>query len=394
MSANKKLLVLGGGHADIPLIQAGKRLGFYVITSGNKANDLGHAYSDEYISVDFSDKQAVLALAKAQNISAICASCNDFSALSSAYVAEQMGLPGHDSLATSETIHHKDAYRAFAITNNIATPDAVSITNLNFNNSEIAHLNFPLIVKPVDLTGGKGITRVANEDELREAIAKAFAISKQKRVVVEEFLEGTRHGFTALLIDKKVVFHFSDNEHYFTNPYMVSAASTPGALSQEAIAELIKQSEKIAQLLKLVDGIFHVQFIMHNNYPTIIEICRRSPGDLYIRFVEIATGVPYPELILRQAVGMQLPELENKPAEGYFLRHCVMSANTGIVKDIIYDESIKPSIVEQMMWWKKGDVVQDVMTAKFGIVFMRFNNMQDMLYKAEHMQQLIKVELA
>ncbi|MDM8518366.1 hypothetical protein QUF76_19395, partial [Desulfobacterales bacterium HSG16] len=80
----KKMLIAGGGYADIPLIQAGQKLGFHVITSGNRIDDMGHQYADEHYLEDFSDKEAIYAIAKKLEADALCACCNDFSALSCA----------------------------------------------------------------------------------------------------------------------------------------------------------------------------------------------------------------------------------------------------------------------------------------------------------------------
>ena len=66
----KKLLLVGGGHSDIPLIRSAKRLGYRVITSGNRSKDLGHSESDAYIPCDFSDPQEVLELARSLEIDA------------------------------------------------------------------------------------------------------------------------------------------------------------------------------------------------------------------------------------------------------------------------------------------------------------------------------------
>ncbi|NIV10430.1 MAG: phosphoribosylglycinamide synthetase, partial [Aliifodinibius sp.] len=75
------------------------------------------------------------------------------------------------------------------------------------------------------------------------------------------------------------------------NPYLVSAASTPGIVPENAVKDLCRQSEKIAALLSLGTGIFHIQFILKENKPYVIEICRRAPGDLYVSLVKHATGV-------------------------------------------------------------------------------------------------------
>lgn len=391
MNIKRKLLLAGGSYADIPLIKAAKKLGFYVISSGNRADDLGHKEADHYSSADFSDPEAILKIAKQYEIDIICSSCNDFSAISAGYVAEQLGLPGHDSFETCKLLHHKDSYRSFAMANNIPTPMAESFSDPAAALNSINKLSFPVIIKPVDLTGGKGITRIDHLSDAKPAIERAFAISKCKRIVIEEFITGTRHGFSAFVRKGKVVFYFSDNEHYYLNPYMVSAASTPSIVPQNAINDLIKQSEEIVSLLSLKDGIFHVQYILHNNSPIIIEICRRAPGDLYIKFVEYATNVDYATWIVKAAAGMGIDELEFVQPKGFFTRHCVMGSQNGRVGDVIFDKSITNNIIDQFMWWKPGYEITDCMISKLGIVFLKFDSFEEMMGKTIAMNDLIHI---
>ncbi|RKZ53866.1 MAG: phosphoribosylglycinamide synthetase [Candidatus Parabeggiatoa sp. nov. 3] len=390
---HKKMLIVGGGYADIPLILSAKKLGYHVITTGNRPNELGHLYSDEYHQADFSEIKAMLTLSEQLKISAICACCNDFSALSSAYVAEKLGLPGHDSYEIAKIIHHKDLYRQFALENAISSPIAMGFANIKEALNRIESLSFPLIIKPVDLTGGKGISIINYIAQAKPALEKAFSASPAKRIVVEEFISGSRHGFSAFLHNGHIIFFFSDNEHYFKNPYLVSAASTPSIVSSTIEKKLCLESDKIASLLSLKTGIFHVQYILRKGKPVIIEICRRAPGDLYIKLVEHATGVLYPDWIVKASAGLDCNGLSHVEPKGFFTRHCVMSAKHGRIKNIIYDSFIKKNIIDQFMWWKKGDYVSDVMTSKFGIVFLQFDSMEEMLTKTERMQELIYVEV-
>ena len=333
----KKLLLIGGGYADIPLILAAKRLGFYVLTSGNKPNEFGHRYSDDYQNADFSNPDAVLDVAQKNNIQAVCACCNDFSALSAAYVADKMNLPGHDPFHVAMTLHHKDKYREFASQNDILTPKAQGFVNQRDALEVAAEWTYPALIKPVDLTGGKGISMVQDASAARQAISKAFSISKAKRVIMEEFIQGSRHGFSTFLREGKVVFFFSDNEHYYKNPYLVSAASVPSTTPNSAEKKLCSTSEKIAGLLGLVDGIFHIQYILSDGEPIIIEICRRPPGDLYIKLVELATGVDYPSWLVKAEAGLDCSGLCHVSPMACMTRHCVMSAGNGIIKDVKFD---------------------------------------------------------
>ncbi len=364
-----------------------------MITSGNRPDELGHLYSDEYQPADFSDHEAMLELAKRLEIDAICACCNDFSALSCAYVAERMGLLGHDSYKISKLIHHKDQYRNFALTHGIPTPKAIGVQDANEVLHDARSLKFPVIIKPVDRTGGKGVSVIHTMDQAKLALEKALQASRSKRAVVEEFVAGSRHGFSVFLREGRAVFFFSDDEHYYLNPFLVSAASVPGNVSAAVERKLCEVAEKIAFVLSLVTGIFHIQYILQGEEPIIIEICRRAPGDLYIQLVEHATGVLYSTWIVKASSGLDCSGLSHVKPTGFFTRHCVMSDRPGRVKNVIFDACIERNVIDQLMWWKAGDSVVDVMTSKFGIVFLKFDSKEEMLDKTERMQELIHVEV-
>ena len=396
MSFKKKMLLLGGGHAEIPLIQAAQSLGWYVITTGNAREGLGHPYADKNVFADFSDKDAMLELAKSEGVQAVCSGCNDFALLSTVYVCEKLGLPGHDSYATSLEIHHKDKYRALATRLGIPTPRALDVRNAAEVEAAIAQLTFPIIVKPVDLTGGKGIHRAANADEARIAYKDACSRTRQDHIVVEEFVQGTNHGFSAMLVKGKVAFAFSDNEQYYINKYMVSGANSPSTSSDKTLAMLREYSERIAQELHLVDGILHIQYIERaDGTPVIIEICRRPPGDLYIKFVKYATGIDYPKFIVLAETGEDISSIADVPTQGFWLRHCIMAGpeieNGSTVRDVTFAPEIQGNIVEKFLWCKPGEVVADKLTYKAGIVFFKFNTLAEMQDKTARMTELAKI---
>ena len=399
MSFKKKMLLLGGGHAEIPLIQAAQSLGWYVITTGNAREGLGHPYADKNVFADFSDKDAMLELAKCEGVQAVCSGCNDFALLSTVYVCEKLGFPGHDSYATSLEIHHKDKYRALATRLGIPTPRALVVRSTADFETAIAQLTFPIIVKPVDLTGGKGIHRAANADEARVAYKDACRRTRQDHIVVEEFVQGSNHGFSAMLVKGKVAFAFSDNEQYYINKYMVSGANSPSTSSDKTLAMLREYSERIAQELHLVDGILHIQYIERaDGTPVIIEICRRPPGDLYIKFVKYATGIDYPKFIVLAETGEDISSIADVPTQGFWLRHCIMAdcqagenSCSGTVRDVTFAPEIQGNTVEKFLWYKPGEVITDKLTYKAGIVFFKFDTLAEMQDKTARMTELAKI---
>jgi biotin carboxylase len=387
----KKLLIAGGSHAEIPLINAARNLGYHVTTSGNRVDDLGHRISDAYEPCDYSDPESVLDTAKRIGAHALCASSNDFSALSCSFAAKELGLAGHDDPDIAKLIHHKDRWRSFAQAHGIPSPKAVGCSNTEEVSAAIYQLTFPIIVKPVDLTGGKGVQRADSYDEAISAANSAFALSRAKKVVLEEFIDGTKHGFTCILRDSRIVFYFSDDEVYHLSQYLVSAAFSPTSSSQASIDSLIRYSEYIACSLKLTDGVFHVQFIERaDGTPIIIEICRRSPGDLYVDLVRHATGAPYAEWIVRASIGDDLKDVSFMPPTRCVTRHCLMTDRRGVFSGFDFDSSVESRIIDSLIWGRAGDIVTDPFTHKFGIVFIEYDSLISMRAEAPLLQNLLR----
>ena len=122
----KKVLFANGSYNEIPLIKSAKKLGYYVITSGNDSKGEGHQYADEYIACDYSNKEALLKIAEDNHVDAICSCGNDFAAISAAYVAEKMNLPGHDSYENSRFFHEKNKFKELCKALNLPTSKSFS----------------------------------------------------------------------------------------------------------------------------------------------------------------------------------------------------------------------------------------------------------------------------
>ena len=343
------LLILNGGHSEIPLIQAGKKLGFYVVTTGNDPEMIGHAYADEYYPADYSDLEAILKLAKKLNISAICSSANDFGIITASYVAEKLNLPGHDSFNTTYELHHKDTFRKITKKYGVHSPVAQDFSSVESANNASDSFEYPVIVKPVDLTSGKGISRADNAGELRLAVKKAFGMTRCGSIVVEPFLTGTLHSFSTFIVNHKIVAYFSDNEYTYKNPYLISSSAGPAANIKNSLKILVEDMEKLARELKLVDGVFHAQYILSGGKPYIIETTRRCSGDFYSVPVEYALEIPWSEMIVRAECGLPFEEkmYQMHEPQRFGGRHCIMGERNGIVRDIIFSDEIKETSIRK-----------------------------------------------
>jgi biotin carboxylase len=372
------LLILGGSHAEIPLINAGKKLGFEVITTGNKASDIGHSFSDLYVPGDFSNVAEMVKLAQERQITAVCSGCNDFAAISAASIAEALGLPGHDSVGMTIAIHHKNSFYELASKAAVPVPRSTEVTTI-FEARELAEkFGWPFIVKPTDLTGGKGISLVHNFPELDSAWEAATSMSRRGSFVVQQFIVGSNHAVSVLIINGKIDFAFFDNEHYYINKYLVGAASFPTSLSEDIQSRVYSSVGLLVTQLNLSDGILHLQFMVNEQGEHFfIDVCRRPPGDLYIRFVELSTNVPYPELVVRLSAGIEAI-VPDRGLTGKFVgRLCLMPTKIG--RFVKVKEVPGPGrVIERTPLMLPGAEISNLGVQKVEILQLEFNSAKEM----------------
>ena len=388
----KKVLITVGGYSEIPLIKALHSMGYYVISVGNNEESLGHQYSDKYIKGDFSDKELIFNIAKDEQVDGIVSGCNDFATLSSAYAAEKLGLPGHDTYENAQIIHHKDKFMKLAHEVGISVP--VTYDCYSFDDCKMAadKLGFPVILKPIDLTGGKGVKVCNSIEELENAYNDALSRTRQDSVVVEEYVVGENHGAAMLVKNNKVVFCFVDNEEYYINKYMVSGTCYPSTVTEEAKAKLINDVEAIFKAKNLADGVFHTQFIINKQgVPVIIDPCRRAAGMLYCYLVQYSTEVDYAKELVKASIGLELQdcyELKN-----HNIAHlCVMTDSNGIYKGIKVDDELKKYVFDSMVFAKENEVIDDYLTYKAGILFFECEEKEKMYDLFNRFHSLAKIK--
>lgn len=394
MCVMKKILIPNGSFHDIPLIKTAKRLGYYVITSGAAPEGVGHKYADKYVYGDFSDKEKMLEIAENEQIDAICSNCNDFGYLSACYVAEKLGLGGHESYADAVTLHHKDAFKRFAAQTDLSTPRAESFDDtaaaLDWCKGQV----FPLIVKPTDLGAGQGIQRVDTITEAEEAIQDALTKSKASRIVIEPFVEGTAHSFNAFIVGGKVAGYYSDNEYMLYTPYRVSTSAGPADGIEQALPTLIHDTELVAEKLHLPDGLVHSQYIRDaDGHPHILEITRRMSGDWYPYPEMEATGIDWMTYIVKAQCGMDCSDFpREKKQHGYTGRHCLNAPHTGRIKHFEIDQRLAPYVYDSIIWGGEGFEVRRQDKEYPGILFLKFPDRATQMETLKHIKEYVRFE--
>ena len=190
----KKILIPGGNPSELQLINAAHRLGLYVITSGNNKTAPAHQFADKYVCADFSDKEALLKVAEENRIDYICSNSNDIALISTTYVCDKLNLPGHDSYETTLRLHHKDSFKELAKQLSLHVPEGESFSDRNDAIQYAESLKYKVIIKPVDLVGGNGVSTAETHEEKRaESPLLPFVVltySRRKPVGAEEHQDG------------------------------------------------------------------------------------------------------------------------------------------------------------------------------------------------------------
>ncbi len=376
---SKKALLLCASHNDLGLIRALRKMGYYILVTGNRRGLIGEKFCDEYISADYSDKELILKIADANDIDAICPCCNDFGVYTAAYVAEKLGLPGHDPYETVLTLHNKDRFKEFAKEYGILTPLAYSFNEPGKAIKQIQNIEYPIIIKPIDASAGNGISKADDIDSAVKAIENAFEVSRKKRIVIEPYIEGTQHGFCTYLLNKKVVACSTNNEYSIMNKYRVEIDTYPAVGYHDVYDFLVKQIEKIADVLNLKDGIFHLQYIVNKGKPFIIEVMRRVLGNMYSVPANMLNGFDWDYWEARARCGHDCSSFpKNTEQEGFFAYKTILGNRNGTIKNINIPKKYDKYIFDKCILGEPGYVIEKYQSDPIGFLFMMFSSNEEM----------------
>lgn len=395
----KKIMLLGGIHYLLPVINAAHEQGYYVITADYLPDNVAHKYSDEFVNVSIVDKEAVLKEAIAHNIDGIISFGVDPGVVSAAYVQEKMGLPSMGPYESVKILQNKDLFRAFLKEHGFNVPRSKGYSNKADAMSDTAWLKFPMIVKPTDSAGSKGVTRVDRIEDYEAAVDFAFEKSIQGHIIVEDFLEkvGCSSDTDSILIDGEFKF-MSFNAQRFdanaANPYTPAAYSWPSTF-QEHELYLRSELQRLMTLLNMKTSVFNIETrIATDGKPYIMEATPRGGGNRLCEVLRYATGVDMITAQVRAAVGDELLEpVKQRPYNGHWAEIIVHAEKNGTFERIEIDKTLPANIIEKDMWVKEGDVVRSFMGANdaIGTLVLRFNSVEELEKAITNQKQWLKV---
>lgn len=393
-------MLLGGIRYLLPVIKAAHEQGYYVITADYLPDNIAHKYSDEYVNVSIIDKEAVLKAAQEKQIDGIMSFGVDPGVVSASYVQNQMGLPSFGPFESVKILQNKDKFRAFLSKNGFNVPLAKGFGSIEEAMEEIFWFPWPVIVKPTDSAGSKGVTRVDKPNQLRPALEYAMEHSISNHIIVEEFLEkqGCSSDTDSMSIDGKLVFtsfcaqRFDANA---SNPYTPAAYSWPSTFTKEQEQYLTAEIQRLITLLDLKTSVYNIETrIGTNGKPYIMELTPRGGGNRLCEMLRYATGVDMITAITRATVGDPLLEpVQQKPYNGHWAEIILHADKNGTFERLEIDESLQAEVVERDLWVTTGEHVDafDGANNAIGTLVLKFSSSESLEHAITHQHEWLKV---
>lgn len=353
----KKLMILGAGIYQVPLIKKAKEMGIETIVVSIPGNYPGFSYADKIFYEDTKDYTKILALAKQEKIDGVITTGTDVAIVTIGKLCDELGLTGLSfeagKIATDKMLMKKK-YEDCGV--RTAKFRKVYFADKNLN-EQVKELHFPLIFKAVDTSGSRGIVRVDTKEMFNSAIQIVQENTQKDYFIIEEFLEGEEFGAQAFIYHGKVQFILPHGDYVFHGNTGVPIGHwVPYELNNSIIADAKEQLQKAANAMKLDNCAMNADFILVNGKTYVLEIGGRAGATCLTELVSLYYNFNYYEKIILAALGenVDFSSDEKNPTVGMLLR----SNKDGVIKNIINQNNLDDNdIVEIQFDYNIGEAV-------------------------------------
>lgn len=368
----------------IPIIKRMKERNMYVITCDYIPENEGHAYADEAYYDSTTDMEAVLSLAQRKKIDAILTFNSDPAALTAAYVADKLHLPGSGYEAV-KIMSEKDSFRNFLKNHGFNVPKFNSYSSWETFKNELDTFEYPVILKPVDSSGSKGVIKIEGPDNLETYFISALSFSRCKRVIVEEYIESfgpQLHG-DAFVYENNLKF-IKLGDHHFDislNSLVPYSTTFPSIHSAQ---DMLRVEEEVRRFISLVGfrqgGInIEARISSKDRKVYLIEVGPRNGGNFTPLVIQYATGYNFVDAAINSALGSRYLEqtLKETGCFSYLILH---SERNGIFEGIEIENELKEKILESYIYKKKGDSIFSFSgaNAAVGVLIVGYDSLEEM----------------
>lgn len=353
----KKIMILGAGTYQVPLIKTAKKLGIYTIVVSIPGNYPGFAIADKVYYENTTDYETILKIAKEEQIDGIVTAGTDVAVITIGRVCDELKLSGLSFEAAqiaANKLLMKTKYEECGVRTAKFREIPIDAADVA---ERVSALSFPLIFKSVDSSGSRGITRVDSIDEFEAAIANVKANTRSDYYIVEEFIEGEEFGAQAFVYRGKVQFIIPHGDYVFHGDTGVPIGHfAPYDLSPEIIEDAKEQLTGAIKAMGLDNCAINADFILKDNQTYVLELGGRSGATCLAELTSIYFGFDYYEKILRCALGEDV-EFDCNSHAVPNASMLLMSEKDGVIKSQTNSNPESPDIYEIQFDYEVGDEV-------------------------------------
>ena len=358
----KKILILGAGIYQVPLIKVAKKLGIYTIVASIPGNYPGFELADKVYYENTTDYRKILSIARREKIDGIVTAGTDVAVITIGKVCDALGLKGLSAeaaeLATDKLLM-KQCYEKYGVRS--AKFRRVTFDDPNYANI-ISDLRLPVMFKSVDSSGSRGIIKVNSEDEFESARNYVLENTRSDYFVVEEYIEGEEFGAQAFVQDGKLEFILPHGDYVFKGDTGVPVGHfAPYNLDPAILEDAREQLIAATRAMQLDNCAINADFILSEGKTFVLEIGGRSGATCLAELVSIYYGFDYYEKIVRMAIGEKVSfDIDVKSTDQDGVPNAsmlLMSDKDGVIKSQTNNNAPNPDIYEIEFDYKPGDEV-------------------------------------
>ena len=375
----KKIMVLGGSYLQTFIIRKIRELGHYSIVLDMNENSEGFTLADKYYICSTTEQEKVLEIAKKEAIDGILTYASDVSAPTVAYVAEKLNLTGNPYQSVC-VLTDKAKTRQFLQDNGFNVPKSKEVLKKQDIVESALEIGFPVIVKPVDSSGSKGVSLVESVEKLESAYEYALSFSRSKRVIVEEYIcrQGYEIDADAFMHDGKLVYFLPMDQHQDPiAPFSPIGISGPSILDSKKAQTAFNELERLLSLLHMKTGAYNVEFAFNSKGEFFFyEIGPRSGGNLIPDAIHFGTGFDIQKNTVLACLGEKITDAIPDRFFTCVSSFIIHSQIEGEFVDLEYDSAVKKGIVFEKLFVNKGDHVSKFTNGMYAIGFclIRFDD--------------------
>ena len=306
----QKLGIIGASYLQLPLIRKAKAMGLETHVFAWAAGDVGEGEADHFYPISIVERERILEECRRIGIDGICSIASDLAMLTVNYVAQQMGLTSNSMAATEVSTNKSLMRQRFA---QMGDPSPRSVRVTPETKLEAIDLAYPLIVKPVDRSGSRGVTKITRSDQLAGAVERAMAQGFEKAAVVEEFAEGIEYSVESLSWQGAHTVLAVTRKYTTGAPGFIETGHIePAGLDAGTLKRVEAVTRHALTSLGLTCGASHTEIkIDRDGAIRLIEIGGRMGGDcIGSALVELSTGIDFVRAVIETALGRAPENIE------------------------------------------------------------------------------------